>query len=588
MAYIINRYNGEALLTLQDGTVDVSTSVQLVGRNYVGYGEIQNENFLFLMENFSNDFPPSRPLSGQTWFDSDDKMLNVFDGERWAPLGVATVSLDPPTEPTNGMLWFKSPLNTLHIYSGTEWVLIGPDTVEGFGITRAESTTLEDINGQDNPVILLIVNDIITGICSSREFTISLDKPVPGFSLISAGITLPSTQTFSGSLLGVASSASKLEMPSTINGIVFNGTENITITAVSPEKLIAGDHLIGDGYDGLFSKTWNVDATDQNQHGKIVMRDLNGDFAARIITAKLAGNVTAPSGTSEFDIIQANQFIGASFSGNAQSATRILPSHTINNTVFDGSQDIIIEADAETLTGNFINYSVNGSNLQTLGTLLELKVHDVGIDIGDGQLTMFADANSNIESTNDLDIAIPGMRLSFITANTAVSTGQGLHPAIVPSNQEAVNLGSTIHKFNDVHANIFHGTATSAQFADLAEFYASDNEYEPGTVLIFGGASEVTVTDKYSDSKLAGVVTTNPGLIMNTELQGMRVCIALQGRVPVKTLGAVKKGDMLTTSSVPGYAEVAVNPAIGTVIGKALENKSTLDKGIIEISIGKM
>ncbi len=588
MAYIINRYNGEALLTLQDGTVDVSTSVQLVGRNYVGYGEIQNENFLFLMENFSNDFPPSRPLSGQTWFDSDDKMLNVFDGERWAPLGVATVSLEPPIEPTVGMLWFKSPLNTLHVYSGTEWVLIGPDTVDGFGITRAESTTLKDDNGQDNPVILLTVNGIVTGICSSREFTLAADELVTGFSNIAAGITLPTTQTFSGSLLGVASSATKLETLSTINGVGFNGTENITITAASPEQLAPGNHIEGNNYDGSSPQAWSVIATHENQNSKIVMRDVNGDFAARIITAKLAGNVTAPSGTSEFDIIEANQFIGASFSGNAQTATRISPAHSINNTVFDGSHDVTISANAETLTGSYINSSVNSSNLQTLGTLLNLDVHDAGITVGTaGQLTISSVGDPSIESTSDLAINVTnGPHLSLITEATSLSVYGYSAPALISEN--LINLGLPTRKFDNVHANIFHGTATSAQFADLAEFYSSDVEYEPGTVLIFGGDAEVTVTDKYSDSKLAGVVTTNPGLIMNTELQGTRVCMALQGRVPVKTIGVVTKGDMLTTSSVPGYAEVAKDPAIGTVIGKALESKSTLDKGVIEVSISKM
>jgi len=588
MAYIINRFNGEALLTLQDGTVDVSTSIQLVGRNYVGYGEIQNENFLFLMENFSNDNPPSRPLSGQAWFNSTEKTLNVYDGERWAPLGVATVSLESPTEPTVGMLWFKEPLNTLHVYSGTEWVLIGPDTVEGFGVTRAESTTLLDDNNHRNPVILLRVDDVITGICSSKEFTISPLEPVAGFSTISAGITISSNQFFQGNVHGTADSAVKLENLYTINGVAFNGTENITIVAASPNLLLPGEYVVGDAYDGSVDQQWNIDATPENKKNKVVARDLNGDFSARIITAEFAGNVTALSGTSVFDIIQANQLIGASFSGTANAARRLVPAHTINDVVFDGTQDVIVPASATSLTGSYINSTVTSSNLQTLGVLNNAHIHDAGLTIGTGgQLRVSMNGNAEIASTVDLDIKVTyGPTLSLITEATSLSLGGYNAPAVISRN--LINLGLPNFKFDNVHANVFHGEATSARFADLAEYYASDVEYEPGTVLIFGGASEVTVTDKYSDSRLAGVVTTNPGLIMNSELQGTRVCMALQGRVPVKILGVVKKGDMLTTSSIPGYAEVAANPTIGTVIGKALENKSTPDKGVIEVSIGKM
>jgi len=75
MAYVINKFNGEQLVVLSDGTLDTTTSLGLVGRNYVGYGETQNENFVFLLENFANDSPPSRPLVGQIWFSTIDNTM---------------------------------------------------------------------------------------------------------------------------------------------------------------------------------------------------------------------------------------------------------------------------------------------------------------------------------------------------------------------------------------------------------------------------------------------------------------------------------------------------------------------------------
>ena len=127
-----------------------------------------------------------------------------------------------------------------------------------------------------------------------------------------------------------------------------------------------------------------------------------------------------------------------------------------------------------------------------------------------------------------------------------------------------------------------------ATYADLAEYYSADAEYEPGTVLIFGGTAEVTTTTIGSDSRVAGVVTTNPAYVMNSELLGLRACVALQGRVPVKVLGIIKKGDLISTSSIPGYACKAMNPQVGTIIGKAVGDKPDPNKGIIEVAVGRL
>ena len=87
---------------------------------------------------------------------------------------------------------------------------------------------------------------------------------------------------------------------------------------------------------------------------------------------------------------------------------------------------------------------------------------------------------------------------------------------------------------------------------------------------------------------MAGVVSTDPGFIMNSELQGTRACIALQGRVPCKVVGRVKKGDLLTTSAIPGHAAKAIDPKIGTIIGKALEDKDYTEAGVIEVAVGRV
>ena len=160
---------------------------------------------------------------------------------------------------------------------------------------------------------------------------------------------------------------------------------------------------------------------------------------------------------------------------------------------------------------------------------------------------------------------------------------------LVPSTNNANNLGSGLLKWNTVYATTFDGTALTARYADLAENYQADAAYEPGTVLIFGGDAEVTITTIKDDHRVAGIVSTNPAYLMNSNLQGANVVsVALQGRVPCKVLGKVRKGDLLVSSAIPGYAMVGQTPAVGTVIGKALENKDSEGKGIIEAVVGRV
>jgi hypothetical protein len=174
--------------------------------------------------------------------------------------------------------------------------------------------------------------------------------------------------------------------------------------------------------------------------------------------------------------------------------------------------------------------------------------------------------------------------VSGSTGTTATFT---LSPTldITVQNLRAVNpTGATVYGTWTLSA----GSTFQATYADLAEWYSADADYEPGTVLIFGGSAEVTVTTIYSDSRVAGVVTTDPAYVMNAGLEGTKACIALQGRIPVKVMGYIKKGDLLTTADNSGYATKAINPQVGTIIGKALEDKLTPEKGIIEVAIGRM
>jgi len=183
-----------------------------------------------------------------------------------------------------------------------------------------------------------------------------------------------------------------------------------------------------------------------------------------------------------------------------------------------------------------------------------------------------------------------GLTVGSLTINgseTATGTltinSSGNPTAILNGNVSGVgNIGSAGTTFNTVFAK-----ATTAQYADLAEIYASDSLYPAGTVVIFGGVAEVTASTTNHDSAVAGVVSTNPAYLMNTAASG--VAVALQGRVHCSVLGPINKGDLVVTSDVPGVAQ-RLDPTLwkpGCVIGKSLEIITSNQIATIEVVVGR-
>lgn len=476
MAYNINKSNGDVLVVLEDGSVDTSTSLGLVGRNYVGYGETQNENFVFLLENFANERPPSRPLTGQIWFSTADSLTYVYTGSAWSLLGAALVSSIAPTAPAVGALWVDATANQLKIWTGTSWSFVGPEAVNGFGVTRARSTLLKDSVGNNKPSILLELDDEVIAICTNETFTNSPSTTIPGFNAnLVKGINLSSSAIITGSITGNAGSADKLSTARYINNVGFDGQANITIKASTTHRLLKGDYITGSNFDGSAETTWSVDASPSNVIGKVVARNSEGGFSAGTISAtfvgNLTGNVKAISGTSTFNIVEANTFVGATLTGNAYTASQLATARKINGVNFDGTSDITITAAAGTLTGNTLNSTVTLSSLTTVGTLTSLEIADTGASIGtSGQLKLLVDsATPTIRSgtgTLNFDLGLTGPDISFVNASTSLSLGGPNAPAIVGDN--TTNLGITGHKFDKIYANELKGNADTATVATKA------------------------------------------------------------------------------------------------------------------------
>jgi len=256
--------------------------------------------------------------------------------------------------------------------------------------------------------------------------------------------------------------------------------------------------------------------------------------------------------TTEFTLIQSETFTG---DGSTTAFTGLNANLTTNGCIVTVNGVVQIPTSAYAISGTTITFTeapANGDAIEIRELTTTTSVN--ALEDADG------DTKIQVEESSDEDV----IRFDVAGTEVAYMNGTGL----------ILNTGT------------FQGKATSAQYADLAERYTSDAIYEPGTVVSFGGDAEVTMATESMDSRIAGVVSTNPGFLMNEGLEGTNVAVALTGRVPVKVTGTIRKGDMLVSAG-EGYAKAEANPRLGSVIGKALEDFNGVS-GIIEVVVGRL
>ena len=196
MAYLVNKYDGTLLTTVADGTIDQTTDIKFIGKNYAGYGEIQNENFLHMLENFSGATSPSKAVSGQLWFDSANSKLKFYDGTKFRTTGGAEVNAAAPSGLTTGDFWWDTGNDQLYAWNGTGFVLVGPQGV-GSVVTQFKSRTVKDTLNANHLIIEGVVNDKTIITISQTEFTIGTSDPtnlITGFDTIKKGITMVDTK----------------------------------------------------------------------------------------------------------------------------------------------------------------------------------------------------------------------------------------------------------------------------------------------------------------------------------------------------------------------------------------------------------
>lgn len=241
----------------------------------------------------------------------------------------------------------------------------------------------------------------------------------------------------------------------------------------------------------------------------------------------------------------------------------------------------------------YIN-TINASGNMTFAGLLRLTSTASPSSNSDVSAPLYLDGGAVIEKKLYVGETIDGrdaelwkLKLKDLANPTSASdTSASFYTTGGAVIEKRLFVGENITTSANVIGNYFEGTATTAQYADLAEIYSADADYEPGTVVKLGGSAEVTQTTSFNDPEVFGVVSTNPAYLMNSEAEG--VAVALTGRVPVKVEGRIKKGERLVSGTKPGYAKALMKNEydMRCVIGRALQDKDTFDDDVVEVVIG--
>ena len=231
-----------------------------------------------------------------------------------------------------------------------------------------------------------------------------------------------------------------------------------------------------------------------------------------------------------------------------------------------------------TFTDNILPIGVGSSNTDAIG----IKSHK-----GTGSRTAYITWSKTDNQWESYYSDQTGGGAPFVKASLDAVLKGNLEAQVtahlLPSTTNTYDLGSTTKTFRTIH-----GEATTAKYGDLAEMYAGDKDYEVGTVVVVGGTNEVTSCSKYSDPTLAGVVSENPGYLMNRDIEAeFPICVAFVGRVPVRVVGRISKGALLTTSEIKGCATTFSKGAnqVGSIIGVALEDKTEDGESTIEVML---
>jgi hypothetical protein len=575
MAYTINLTDGTVFATVNDGTVNTASSMTLVGKNYAGYGEFLDENFIHLLENGSNTSAPAAPLTGQLWWDKTNNLLKVYNGSIFKTISAATASATQPSSNVTGDLWYDTTNQQVKVYTGASFIVVGPAFTSTEGTAGAIPETVNDNTATPHYVTGLYVAGTRVGLVSKDSNFTAAAPTSTLFPTVFKGITMSNSAdtVFAGNVRNggnvVITAAGATTAVVQATGVLITGFNSVTGNVIGGNITTAGlvtasGNITGANVvtAGLATVTGNVIGGNVTTAGNVVATGLvsaGGNVIGGNITT--AGLVTATGNITGGNIITAAlvQSANVSATANVQGGnlrTTGLVSATGNIT------------SAANIAGTF--FIGNGSQLTGLSLGVSVTKFENGTSKGEVNAP-----NGNIAFT------VAGTANVVVIDTTTVYANVVSVQSIAKTGSNGVgNIGSSANYFNQVFA-----TATTALYADVAERFAADELLEPGTVVELGGVREITRSINDLSENVFGVISTKPAYTMNGAAgdDDTHPRVAMTGRVPVKVIGYVKKGDRLVSAG-SGQARAA-QPGEATafnVIGRSLVDKPTPEPGTIE------
>jgi len=427
MAYTINLTDGTIFATVADGTINTSSSMILVGKNYAGYGEFLDENFIHLLENGANTTAPGAPLTGQLWWDKSSNTMKVYNGTTFKTISAATASASTPTSNVTGDLWFDTTNQQLKVYNGTSFILVGPASTSGQGTSGAIVTTITDNVAVDHVVVQLFVNNTIVGIIS-KDATFTPQVAITGFATIGPGIQLSSTVS-NALFRGTSTNAQQLD------GIASTGfiQRNVNQTTTGTLGILNDSGLsVGADSDARIIITGSdVFLRNQTQDGNLTFQVNDGGVNTTAININGATGVPGVTGLTN---------LNGNGVGNLGSSTGYF------NTVFATATTALYADVAERFAADTVYEPGTvvelGGSAEITKSISELSDNVFGVISTRAAFTMNHGAGSDethppVAMTGRVPVCVTG---SVRKGDRLVSAGNGLARAALPGEATAFNV----------------------------------------------------------------------------------------------------------------------------------------------------
>jgi len=461
MAYTINLTDGNIFATVSDGTINTSSSITLVGKNYAGYGEFLDENFIQMLENFSNTTAPVAPLTGQLWWDKTNSLLKVYNGTTFKTISAATASASAPTSNVTGDLWYDTVSQQLNVWTGSAFLVVGPAYSSSTGVAGAIPETINAANASPQFVTTIYSANTRVAIYNDNP-TFTAAAPVSTlFPTVFKGMTMTNASgtNMNGNLIGagnvvITTDTSTIVATFTGTGANITGYGNITGNVTGGNVLTVG----------LISATGNI--TGGNILGGANVNATTHTGATVSVTGNITGgnvlggaNVNATTHTGATVSVTGNITGGNVLTVGVMSSTgNAIHGNILTAGVLSATANI---TGGNVLTGGLISATANVSGNYFIGNGSQLTGLSAAISV-----TQIQNGTSNASigaSGGNLTIGIGGTSNVAVFDTTTIYINSANVVSLAHSGTNAVgNIGSSVQFFNQTFTDRVNATTLSA------------------------------------------------------------------------------------------------------------------------------